>query len=149
MNHAHAKECGCVPPRGRLASVLRTLVPIGACSVCPACLATYAKLLALAGISAGIALTETQHTLVLGGACCVVLAMAVWRARRERAYLALAVAVNAVCLLALAHIAGDIELIEWVGCGLLVLSNFIRPRRILSPRYVRVRPSPSFVRLRT
>jgi energy-converting hydrogenase Eha subunit E len=76
MSFEHHHACDCAAHRdaahdGNPARVglSASLLPMLACAVCPACLATYAKLLSLVGVSVGF--TEFQHSLLLAFAIAV------------------------------------------------------------------------------
>src|SRR5919109_3068486 len=86
LPHAQGSACGCgeTHQRGTVARgaarALAVAAPVIACAFCPACLASYTKLLSLVGI--GLALTEEQHTILLGAALGISIAASMWRARR-------------------------------------------------------------------
>jgi len=127
----HCEAPAASPGRGR--SGWATLAPVLACLVCPACLSTWAKLLAFAGV--GLALSEGQHLVLLLAACAVALVFTVRATLRGGSRWALAGTAAGVVLLMVAHVSGDAAPLEWVGMALLVLSGFadrvlqaVRPR---------------------
>jgi hypothetical protein len=89
--HSAAGCCDCPAHRevardpAERASRWSALLPIFACALCPACISAWAPLLAAAGL--GLALTESQHTGLLLGTIALSLGVALWRARRTRAWL--------------------------------------------------------------
>jgi hypothetical protein len=88
--HAATSHCDCAAHRvrsseaGARASFWGALLPVLACAFCPACITAWAPLLATAGI--GVALNESQHSLLLIVAIALSLGVASWRARRARAW---------------------------------------------------------------
>jgi hypothetical protein len=106
--HRHA-----VGDAARDASWWGAFLPIFACAVCPACFSAWAPLLATAGL--GLALTESQHTALLVGTTALSLAVAVWHARRTRAWLpVLLTGAGGTCLLA-GHVRNDNALLAALG----------------------------------
>jgi hypothetical protein len=75
--HDHAEV-----PDAKTALRWARLLPLLACSVCPACLALYAKVFGLVGV--GFGLSEDKHALVLIAAFAVYLSVAVWTFGRTR-----------------------------------------------------------------
>jgi hypothetical protein len=92
--------------------------PVLACALCPVCLATYAKLLSLAGV--GVAVTEAQHTVVLTAAVGLSVAVSAWRARRAGRWMPLLPTVAGAGLALAGHFVGDLPWLEWSGVALML-----------------------------
>lgn len=60
--------------------MVSAIAPVIACAFCPACLATFTKLLSLVGT--GLAMTEAEHTALLTSALCVSVAASAWYEQR-------------------------------------------------------------------
>jgi hypothetical protein len=126
---SHGTACGCGEPHGdrramareppRGLSAISTLAPVIACAFCPACLASYAKLLSLVGI--GVALTEAQHTALLTSALGISVAASAWCARRTERWSPLLGALTGGLLALAGHLCGRAWL-EWGGVGIMVAS---------------------------
>ncbi len=100
-----------VPKSGR--EWLASLLPALACAVCPACLATYAKALSVAGFSAW--LSERGHLAFLVVAVALSLGFGVRRARAIGSYRPFAFTLVGCALLVAGHVLGDIAWLTWTG----------------------------------
>lgn len=138
--HVHGVGCDCAGhrPRDGLFANLAALAPIGACAVCPACLATYAKVLALLGV--GFALAEWQHTVVLAATMCLACGFALVRARRTRSYEQLSLTLLAAAMMIAGHLI-EVAIMEWLGCALLLVATIVRMRGRRGVRYQHVAPA--------
>lgn len=129
--HDHATPaCGCGhdhAPRGSApSSFLASLAPALACAFCPACLSTYAKVLAAAGV--GVVFTERQHTLLLAAALTLSVVSGAWSTARARRAGPLAVAAAGSCLIAAGHLLSDASWLEWTGVAALIVGGFVERR---------------------
>lgn len=97
------------------------VLPILACAVCPACLATYAKLLSLVGVSVGM--TESQHLLVLASAVLVSIVVSGVRSWRSKRSWPLAFALAGASLIAVGHSSPRWHALEWVGVLVLLVGG--------------------------
>lgn len=142
--HHHGSSCGC--PNHQSAPPARsgwwaTLVPILACVVCPACIATYAKILSALGI--GIALSETQHLWLL--LVCVALSLGVGarELRATRHYGPMTVTFGGCAVLLALHMFGEDagpSRLSWLGVTLLLGGAVWGHRVRLQRRRGRPRP---------
>lgn len=133
--HGHSAACECcthvraeTPKSG--ASIWAALLPVLACAVCPACLATYTKLLSLAGVSLGF--DEALHDLLMAVALTVSVGVSAWRSWRTGRAWPLLVAVGGSALVAGGHLLGEFQVLEWAGVLVLLtggLSEHFRLRR--------------------
>lgn len=148
MRHDHkhgdsASTCGCgndhAPPSPSRGRVFASLAPALACAFCPACLSTYAKVLALAGV--GVVLTERQHTVLLAAAIALSVVAGGWAAARSGRVGPLAVAVLGCGLIAAGHLRSDPSWLEWTGVCTLILGGFVE-RLWRSRRTSRVAAAP-------
>src|SRR5688572_12269023 len=85
VGHGHGAACDCGGHRSKGTREARleawsALLPILACAVCPACLATYTKLLSLVGVSLG--LDEAVHQLLMAVALFISVGVSAWRSWR-------------------------------------------------------------------
>ncbi|HEU4407461.1 MAG TPA: hypothetical protein VFS43_19500 [Polyangiaceae bacterium] len=133
---AHGSACDCAAhrPRPPAPSLWGALLPALACAVCPACVATYAKLLSLAGV--GLGLSERQHALLLAAAIAGSVATSAFRAWRARRAWPLAVALVGAALILAGHRLGEAAWLEWSGVLVLLAGGLIeqvRLRRLAAP----------------
>lgn len=140
-DHHHHHDCGCEHhPTGaasdaakphqhhlptRISRVLGPLAPIVACAVCPACLGTYAKILAALGV--GICVSERQHRFLLAGAVALSLLLGARRARATRRYVPLAITMAGCSMLVGGHL-GDVSPLEWAGVVALLAAGLAERR---------------------
>jgi hypothetical protein len=96
------------------------VAPALACAVCPACLATYGKVLSALGVGVGV--TERQHEVLLVVAVALSLAVSAWRTWRTRRPWPVTVATLGAGLVLSGHWA-DIHAIEWAGIVVLVVGG--------------------------
>lgn len=114
--HRHAHAGGCCDNHGHVpsdrASWLGSVLPIIACAVCPTCLGLWAQVLSAVGI--GVAITETQHHLLLGVAIVVTLGVSVVRFVRTQHRGPFALAIGGCALLGASHMfAEENHLLPW------------------------------------
>ena len=117
------------------AGTWETLLPILACAVCPACMATYAKLFSLLGVSVG--LSELHHTVVLTVAIAVSTLVSAWRSLRTRRVWPVAFAMLGSSLVIAGHVRGELHALEWAGVLTLLASGLVehfRLRKLAAPR---------------
>jgi hypothetical protein len=135
VGDGHGAVCDCArhtPKRAHAAKpgVWSSFLPLLACAVCPACLATYTKLLSLVGVSVG--LDEAAHQLLMAVALIVSVGVSAWRSWRTGRAWPLLVATCGSTLVAAGHLLGDIHAVEWAGVLVLLiggLSEHFRLRR--------------------
>jgi hypothetical protein len=139
--------CGCGdvacarPTRNaaRPATGLAALAPVFACAFCPACLSLYAKAASVVG--AGLAISETAHTVLLVVAMLVSIVASTYRYRATRRLWPLGLSWVGVGLMTLAHVLGEVTSLELVGMGAL-LGSVVVDRFALETRLKRlVQPS--------
>jgi hypothetical protein len=138
MNHGHGASCDCgahAPTQAPIArpGIWSVLLPVLACAVCPACLATYTKLLSLAGVSLGF--DEALHQWLLAVALVVSVAVSAWRSWRTGRAWPVLVAMCGSALVAGGHLLGDLHALEWGGVLVLLaggLSEHFRLRRLVA-----------------
>jgi hypothetical protein len=109
-----------VPPDERLARWAGWL-PILACLVCPACMSTYAKLLAMFGVGFGI--TEAQHDVLLALAIATSIAVSAWRSWRSGRAWPITVALVGSALLVLGHVHAPLHLLEYAGLVVILVGG--------------------------
>lgn len=135
MGHVHEHEdalstCSCghdhAPPSSSRGRFVASLAPALACAFCPACLSTYAKVLAAAGV--GIVFTERQHTMLLAAAVALSVVSGSWVSVRARQAGPLAVALLGCALIVAGHILSDASWLEWTGVFTLVVGGFMERR---------------------
>ena len=90
-----------------------SLLPVLACAVCPACLTTYAKILAVFGV--GFGLSELEHLVLLVLAVGTSVAVSAWRTVRSGRAWPLVFALSGSALVVLGHVVGDLHVVEWTG----------------------------------
>jgi hypothetical protein len=111
------------------AGLWSALLPVLACAVCPACLATYTKLLSLVGVSFGF--DESLHDLLMAVALALSVGVSAWRSWRTGRAWPLLLAVGGSALVAVGHLLGDLHVLEWAGVLVLLaggLSEHFRSR---------------------
>jgi hypothetical protein len=134
MSSDHHHACDCAAHRhgasaaSTRASAWTGLLPLLACAVCPACLATYAKLLSVLGVSVG--LTEYQHTIILAFAIALSVLVSAWRSARSRRAWPLAFALLGSCFVVTGHLSGELHALEWLGVLVLLVSGAIEQFRM-------------------
>jgi hypothetical protein len=98
--------------------------------------ATYAKLLSVAGVSVG--LTELQHVFLLAIAITISLFASAWRSWRTKRRWPLAIAVTGAAMVLAGHLAAELHALEWLGVLVLLaggLGEHFRLRELApSPR---------------
>lgn len=104
------------------------MLPLLACAVCPACLATYAKLLSLVGVSVG--LTESQHSVILAFAIATSVLVSAWRSIRSRRTWPLALALLGSSFVLIGHLSGELHALEWLGVLVLLVSGVVEQLRV-------------------
>jgi hypothetical protein len=127
-HHAHAHHdptrgaaavaCDCaghraLATRGSASSLWASLLPVLACAICPACLTTYAKILAVFGV--GFGLSELEHLVLLVVAVGTSVAVSAWRTVRSGRAWPLVFALSGSALVVLGHVVGDLHVVEWTG----------------------------------
>jgi hypothetical protein len=142
-DHHHVHACDCAAHRahdraGRAPGIWSALFPVLACAICPACIATYAKVLSVLGVSFG--LTEFQHVVLLTIAIAVSLAVSVWRSIRTRRLWPVAFATIGAALVLIGHLLGELHVLEWTGVLVLLISGLtehVRLRNVVATPAVR------------
>jgi len=123
-----------------------SILPALACAVCPACMATYAKLFSVLGVGWG--LSELQHTLLLIVAITSSVGLSAWRSWRTGRRWPLGVALTGSALVASGHILRDLHVVEWAGVLVLFAGGLTEQLRL--KRWARpVMVVPPLPRLRT
>ena len=97
------------------------LLPLLACAICPACLATYAKLLSVLGV--GVGMTESQHLLVLSTAVLVSIVVSALRSWRSKRWWPIAFALAGAVLIVIGHAARSLHELEWAGVLMLLVGG--------------------------
>lgn len=119
--HDHACECHghCHTDISKADSASRWagLLPLLACSVCPTCIALYAKIFGLLGV--GFGLSEDGHALLLSAAFAIYLSVAVWTFRRTRQLAPLLFALSGAAVVGIGHLT-DYEALELGGIVVLL-----------------------------
>jgi ABC-type nickel/cobalt efflux system permease component RcnA len=139
-HHHHACDCAAHRHAAKGSGDARTgtwetILPILACAVCPACMATYAKVLSLVGVSVG--LSELHHTVVLAVAIAVSTLVSAWRSLRTRRVWPVAFAVLGSSLVIAGHVRGELHALEWTGVLVLLgsgLAEHFRLRKLAAAR---------------
>ena len=135
MRHDHdhddaSSACGCghdhAPRPAARGGFLASLAPALACAFCPACLSTYAKVLAVAGV--GVVFTERQHTALLAAALTLSVVAGAWATARTRRAGPLAVALVGGGLIAAGHLLSDASWLEWTGVLTLIGGGVVERR---------------------
>jgi ABC-type nickel/cobalt efflux system permease component RcnA len=132
-HHHHACDCSAHRRASKLSSeastgTWETILPILACAVCPACMATYAKLFSLLGVSVG--LSELHHTIVLVVAIAVSTLVSAWRSLRTRRIWPVAFAVLGSSLVITGHVRGELHALEWAGVLVVLASGLVEHFRL-------------------
>jgi hypothetical protein len=117
------------PPKPS-AGAWSVLLPIIACAVCPACLATYAKLFSVFGV--GFGLSDSQHLLLLTVAVLVSLGVSSFRSWRSKRWWPIATAGFGAALIVAGHVAGDLHQLEWAGVAVLLVGGLREHFRLRS-----------------
>jgi len=131
--HGHEHACDCAAHAAMEApgsGPWSVLIPVLACAICPACIATYAKLLSAVGL--GFGMSEIQHLRLLVVAICVSVGISAWRSWRTRRVWPVAMALCGSMLVAMGHLAHELHALEWAGIVVLVaggLTEHFRLRR--------------------
>ena len=131
LPHAHHdRSCSCGHDHAhraepRVSGTWAALAPVLACAVCPACVSTYAKLFATAGV--GAALSERQHLVLLVVAVAVSIAVSAYRTWRTQRVWPLMVALGGCGLLVAGHLLSAAWL-EWCGMATLVVGGLLERR---------------------
>lgn len=126
--HGAACDCGHATKEAPGAGAWSALLPILACALCPACLATYAKLLSLVGVSLGV--DETLHQLLMVVALGVSVGVSGWRSWRTGRAWPVLIAAGGSALVAGGHLLGDLHALEWAGVLVLLAGGFSEHRRL-------------------
>lgn len=135
--HQHGHACDCAAHRASAApgaGLWSVWLPVLACAICPACLATYAKLFSVLGV--GFGLSEIQHLALLVIAITASLGVSAWRSFRTRRVWPIAVAVTGAALIIVGHLAGDLHIVEWAGVLVLLVGGLVehvRLRKLRAP----------------
>lgn len=136
--HHHAHACDCAGHRAleRLAppsekpSLWSSLLPVLACAVCPACLATYAKLFSVAGV--GLGLDEAAHATLLFTAVIASVGLSAWRSWRTKRAWPVSVALVGCSLLLAGHLAGGaFHGLEWAGVITMLVGGLAEHIRLV------------------
>ena len=132
-HHHHACDCAAHRHATRASteagtSVWTTVLPILACAVCPACMATYAKLFSLLGV--GVGLSELHHTVLLVLAIGVSTLVSAWRSVRTRRIWPVGLAVLGASLVIAGHVRGELHALEWAGVLTLLGSGVVEHVRL-------------------
>ena len=102
------------------------------CALCPACLATYSKLLSVAGV--GVGLTESVHTLLLSVAISASVLVSAWRTIRARRAWPLTIAVAGCILVIVGHVVEALHALEWLGIGVTLIGGLYEHFRLRRAR---------------
>lgn len=129
----HHHVCDCSAHQAKAVSAESTglwslVLPLLACAVCPACLATYSKILSVFGV--GFGLSETHHLVLLVFAITVSVAVSAWRSWRTKRRWPVAVALTGSALVLLGHFGGDLHFVEWTGVAVLLVGGFAEQLRL-------------------
>lgn len=133
--------CDCCEPEAQdvRPGFWSALLPVVACAVCPACLATYTKLLSLVGVSVGFG--EGLHHLLLVVALVLSMSVSGWRSWRTGRAWPLLIAAAGSALVSGGHLFGEHQAIEWAGVLVLLAGgsseHFRLRRRAASPDLAR------------
>jgi hypothetical protein len=106
------------------------IFPLLACAICPACLATYAKVLSVLGVGAG--LTESQHLLLLSTAVLVSIVVSALRSWRSKRWWPIAFALSGAALIVMGHAVPSLHELEWAGVLLLLVGGLCEHFRLRS-----------------
>ncbi|MFK8001021.1 MAG: hypothetical protein AB8H86_15605 [Polyangiales bacterium] len=121
----HGENCGCnhrpVIKGEDQSRWLPVILAFVACAFCPACVATYAKVLSLFGV--GIGLQAWHHNLLLAVAVSLSLVVSGYRSWRSRRIWPLGVAALGSCLLLMGHMVHSLHALEWMGVAVLLLGG--------------------------
>jgi hypothetical protein len=138
--HSHPHACDCTSHRIRSASshgrtgIWSVLLPILACSICPACLTTYAKVLSVFGV--GIGLDSRVHDALMVVAISASILLSGWRTFRSRRVWPLAVAVTGATLIVAGHLDANLHTLEWMGVAFLLVGGLVEHFRLRINRTV-------------
>ena len=127
MTHStHSPSCRCPehPHRPRAESVWASLAPAVSCAACPACMAMWKPLLAVAGVT--FAFSDTQHAWLLFGSLAVALGVGAWDVRRSGIWAPFWLTAGGSFLLLASHVLGHHQALEWTGLLVLAASVFLR-----------------------
>lgn len=130
-HHDHGCDCAAhrhVAERGTATSLWASALPFLACAVCPACVATYAKLFSLMGVSVG--LSELHHTVLLGVAIAVSTLVSAFRSVRSRRVWPVAFAILGSSMVLAGHVRGELHVLEWAGVLTLLGSGLVEHFRL-------------------
>lgn len=121
--HRHAHEDGCCGNHGHAhsdrASWWGSILPILACAVCPTCLGVWAQVFSAVGV--GVAITETQHHLLLGAAIVVTLGVSVVRFVRTQLRGPFALTIIGCAFLTVSHLlAEESHLLSWLSIAVIL-----------------------------
>lgn len=138
-SHIQGHACDCAAhsapaARAPRASLWSALLPVLACAVCPACLATYTKLLSVFGV--GLGLREVHHLVLLIVAIGASVSASAWRSWRTARAWPLGLAVLGSSLVLIGHLSGDLHAAEWAGVLVLLAGGLIEHFRIARVRAV-------------
>lgn len=98
-----------------------TVLPILACAVCPACLATYAKVFSVFGV--GFGMSDSQHLVLLTFAVLASLGVSAYRSWRSKRWWPIVTASFGATLIVAGHVVGDLHELEWAGVVVLLVGG--------------------------
>lgn len=104
------------------------LLPVLACSICPACLTTYAKVLSVFGV--GIGLDSRLHDALMVVAIAASVLLSGWRTLHSRRIWPLAVAVAGAALIVTGHLRPELHVLEWAGIVTLLAGGLFEHFRL-------------------
>ena len=124
--HCAACDCAAAAPTKAAASrsgVWAALLPVLVCAVCPPCVATYTKLLSLAGVSLGV--DEALHQVLRAAALVLSVGVSAGRSWHTGRAWPLLLAVGGSALVAAGHLLGEVPALEWAGVLVLVAGGWM------------------------
>jgi hypothetical protein len=140
--HIHQHACDCAAHRAKPAEgagLWSTLLPVLACAVCPACMATYAKLFSVLGV--GVGLSEVHHLILLTLALSASLGLSAYRTFRSRRAWPLATALVGASLVVFGHVGGELAWAEWSGIFVLLAGGLTEHFRLRAAAAAQLAPA--------
>jgi hypothetical protein len=122
-----ACPCGHDHAPAERGGLLGALAPVLACAICPACVSTYAKALAVLGV--GITLTARQHAALLVVALSLSIGVSARRAWQARRAWPVIVALAGATLVCFGHFGSERPLLEWFGIAVLLAGGLVERHR--------------------